>query len=112
MVAGGWNSLVISAACHIPEVEHHQDEQLSANDTDGLLRQTTDSTDVSITLEADEANFNKLRYLSQRKIRWGATQLPKRLAGLISSEEQAVLHLGFGGEEHEVSEPKKGHYYI
>ncbi|KAI0972797.1 hypothetical protein F4678DRAFT_429407 [Xylaria arbuscula] len=114
MVAGGWNSLVISAACHVPDVERHQDEQFSTDDTDGLLRQSiaTENTEISITLEDDEANFNKLRDLSQRKIRWGATALPRRLAGLISSEEQAILHLGFGGEEHEVSEPRECQYYI
>ncbi|KAI0191032.1 hypothetical protein EV127DRAFT_453382 [Xylaria flabelliformis] len=69
MVTGGWNSLVVSAACHLVD-------------------------------------------LSQRKLRWGATELSGKLAKSISSEGRAGFQLGFGGEEHKISEPKDDQYCV
>ncbi|KAI1353029.1 hypothetical protein F5Y01DRAFT_323741 [Xylaria sp. FL0043] len=102
MVAGSWNSLVISAACHVPDTECNQDEQFPV----------THHAAVPKTTEEDEAKFNSLLDLSRRKIRWGAVQVPGKLSEFIYSDGEAVSHLGFGGEEHEVSEPKEGQYYI
>ncbi|GAW10680.1 hypothetical protein ANO14919_000150 [Xylariales sp. No.14919] len=114
MVAGGWNSLVISAACHLPNIEKGQTEQDPADETDNLMREGTETgyPEVSIALGEDEGNLDKSLHLSQRKLRWGGTEVPSRLTESISSEERAVFHLGFGGEEHNISEPKDGQYYV
>ncbi|KAI1277435.1 hypothetical protein F5Y07DRAFT_362955 [Xylaria sp. FL0933] len=115
MVAGSWNSLVISAACHVPDnTDRNQDEQFPVNESDMILGEYTRAhhAAVSNTAEEDEARFNSLLDLSQRKLRWGDVQVPGGLSEFISSDGEAVSHLGFGGEEHEVSEPKEGQYYI
>ncbi|KAI1426552.1 hypothetical protein F5Y12DRAFT_741485 [Xylaria sp. FL1777] len=114
MVAGGWNSLVISAACHVPGMEDTKDEKPYSNEADNYLNECpqTDYVEVPIAPEEDEANDEKLLDLTRRKLRWGAMEFPKRLAESTSGEGQAVSHLGFGGEEHDISEPKEGQYYL
>ncbi|TRX89715.1 hypothetical protein FHL15_009465 [Xylaria flabelliformis] len=109
MVTGGWNSLVISAACHVPNSENDQIEQSFADEA-GTRAEYTEV--FSTTEEGGVSYHNKLVDLSQRKLRWGATELSDKLAESIFSEGRAVFHLGFGGEEHKVSEPKDDQYYL
>ncbi|KAI1735862.1 hypothetical protein F4680DRAFT_469712 [Xylaria scruposa] len=109
MVTGGWNSLVVSAACHVPIPENDQNEQFFSDETGSTQ---TRHTEVIITTDEDGVYHNKLVDLSQRKLRWGVTELPGKLAGSISSEGRAVFHLGFGGEEHNISEPKIDQYCL
>ncbi|KAI1162021.1 hypothetical protein F5B18DRAFT_626105 [Nemania serpens] len=134
MVAGGWNSPVISAACHVPDTENHLHEQphdnelgsclsecifsffeyrqLTANSKRHYIGAQTEYTEVALATEEDGVYLHGRLGLSRRKLRWGATELPGRLTDLISAEDQAVLHLGFGGEEHIISEPKDDQYYF
>ncbi|RYC54806.1 hypothetical protein CHU98_g11401 [Xylaria longipes] len=134
MVTGGWSSLVISAACHVPNSENDKSEQSFAHDTSSYLRQCwfsffeycqqgadyngryigtrTGYTEVTIATEEDGVHLDRLVDLTRRKLRWGATELPGRLAEPISSEGRAVFHSGFGGEEHDISEPKNDQYCV
>ncbi|KAI0432078.1 hypothetical protein F5Y09DRAFT_354278 [Xylaria sp. FL1042] len=95
MVASGWNSLVIPAACHVPDIEHNQDEHISTDESDSFLREHTQAhdTDLSNTIEEDQATFNNLLDLSHRKLRWGAVHMPRKLVEFVSSEREAVSHL-------------------
>ncbi|KAH8165130.1 hypothetical protein CIB48_g3115 [Xylaria polymorpha] len=114
MVAGGWNSLVISAACHVPDTVNEQDEQALSNENDSYSRDCsrTDDAEAPIASEEGEESFNKLLELTRRKLRWGAMELTRRPEESISSEGEVLFHLGFGGEEHHISEPKDGQHYI
>ncbi|KAI0438838.1 hypothetical protein F4803DRAFT_569172 [Xylaria telfairii] len=114
MVAGGWNSLVVSAACHVPDILDGREEQPLANENDLYSRERTrtDDAEVSISPEGGEADFKRLLDLTRRKLRWGAMELSKRPAESILHEGGVLFYLGFGGEEHDISEPKDGHYYI
>ncbi|KAI0861198.1 hypothetical protein F4860DRAFT_524624 [Xylaria cubensis] len=109
MVTGGWNSLVVSAACHVPNSENDHIEQSLADEAGTRA----EYTEVTSTAEEDGVYYhNKLVDLSQRKLRWGVTELSGKLAKLISSEGRAGFHLGFGGEEHKISEPKDDQYCV
>lgn len=67
---------------------------------------------VSLLTEGEETGANRLFDLTQRKLRWGAVALPRHLAESIAQEDgKVVLHLGFGGEEHNIGEPEDGQYY-
>ncbi|KAI1111268.1 hypothetical protein F5Y14DRAFT_464695 [Nemania sp. NC0429] len=114
MVAGGWNSLVISAACHVPDSEHIQGTQPPASEYHSFLGEYArrESAETSCYLEDDEANYQKRLDLTRRKLRWGAIPLPKRIRESLDHGDQDILHLGFGGEEHDVSEPIDGQYYM
>ncbi|KAJ8131138.1 hypothetical protein O1611_g2485 [Lasiodiplodia mahajangana] len=116
MVAGGWNSLVISAACHIPNIDDNQDERL-ANDTEGRLREDVarapaDRTNLFVALEEDEENRDRLLDLTRRKLRWGVTELQRKPAESSPDNGRAAFHLGFGGEEHDISDPGDGQCYV
>ncbi|OTB14352.1 hypothetical protein K445DRAFT_302510 [Daldinia sp. EC12] len=93
MVAGGSNSLVMSAACHCfisspTEVEIQPHSPLN-NEEEGLKK------------------------LSQSKLKWGATSLASDLAKVISEESgNPVMHLGFGGESSNVRYPEEGGFYV
>ena len=51
--------------------------------------------------------------LAQRKLRWGAMQFPSEANTLsVLYNDKQVAHLGFGGEEHNVTEPQEGHWYL
>ncbi|KAI1172874.1 hypothetical protein F4777DRAFT_559812 [Nemania sp. FL0916] len=120
MVVGGWNSLVISAACHRPDIADSEfltpqarelDEQL-AHRTSRIEPNTSSDHDLLVTM-LSETNVDSKLDLAKRKIRWGAMALPGNLAEAISPEDgTAILHLGFGGEEHDVKEPLDGGFYL
>ncbi|KAI0194239.1 hypothetical protein F4808DRAFT_474875 [Astrocystis sublimbata] len=109
MVAGGWNSLVISAACHIHDTEANQDEEQVSDGND-----SDDTKDPSIhcAIMEDEARYKRLRQLTRRRLKWGAMPVTMATEEPGSSEGDIVRHLGFGGEEHDISEPKTGEYYL
>ncbi|KAI0521743.1 hypothetical protein F5B22DRAFT_634200 [Xylaria bambusicola] len=62
--------------------------------------------------EDDEGLTEKRLNLARRKLRWGATSLIDRLPASTYGEGRAIFHLGFSGEEHSISEPKNGQYYL
>ncbi|KAK7976322.1 26S proteasome non-ATPase regulatory subunit 12 [Apiospora arundinis] len=104
MVVGGTNSLVLSAACHVP----------------GPLSQSSVAHVDANSPEADESAMDSqtdaeyLEEISRGKLRWGAMTLPASMAkrlGIEQSEEQ-VMHLGFASEDHHVRQPKKGELYV
>lgn len=97
MVLGGTNSLVISAACHVPVPS-----QRSTSET-AMLREHN-----------PEAYLKKV---AQGQVRWGATPLPADLAQEVEAMElgegeEPIMHLGFAGPDHVVEEPKNGNRYI
>lgn len=91
-------------SCHI--------RQLGANYDGYCLGSRTDDAEAPIASEEGEESFNKLLELTRRKLRWGAMELTRRPEESISSEGEVLFHLGFGGEEHHISEPKDGQHYI
>ncbi|KAI1116582.1 hypothetical protein F5Y14DRAFT_405839 [Nemania sp. NC0429] len=118
MVAGGSNSLVISAACHLINADvtegaselTHENESESSRDT--LLPKSHPFSSSSAQSAKDEAKMTSLP-LVQRKLQWGAMLLPRDVDDLAASEYgRMVSHLGFGGEEHNVTKPQEGDYYI
>ncbi|KAI1802808.1 hypothetical protein F4811DRAFT_563008 [Daldinia bambusicola] len=93
MVAGGWDSLVISAACHC-----------------FVSSSTEVESEPHSPLDDEEES---LKRLSQSKLKWGATPLPSDLAEVMSEESgNMVMHLGFGGEPSQVRCVEEGEFYI
>ncbi|KAI1745794.1 hypothetical protein F4680DRAFT_465645 [Xylaria scruposa] len=111
MVAGGWNSLVLSAACHAPTIVN--EEHSSGPGSQGRVHEYGSSPSVSIPVDEDNGNGEALLALARSKMRWGAMALPAEIASAIPTEDgQTVLHLGFGGEDHNVGSPVEGEFYI
>ncbi|KAI1476650.1 hypothetical protein F4774DRAFT_420586 [Daldinia eschscholtzii] len=95
MVAGGSNSLVMSAACHC------------------FIRSSTGVENQPHSLLDNEKEEEALKKLSQSKLKWGATSLPSDLADIISEENgNPVMHLSFGGDSSNVRCPEEGELYI
>ncbi|KAI1120837.1 hypothetical protein F5Y10DRAFT_289156 [Nemania abortiva] len=136
MVFGGSNSLVISAACHVTTLpgtegascltEGNQSDSPRgkfcclpvANEIIGLMvvdipllkSQYTESESVENRTQVEKETSLPL---VQRKLRWGAMVLPREVDGLATFEnERMVSHLGFGGEEHNITEPEEVRYYV
>ncbi|KAI6084678.1 hypothetical protein F4821DRAFT_279952 [Hypoxylon rubiginosum] len=98
MIAGGSNSLVLSAACHcyIPPPSESQAQPSPPSN---------DETDNS------EYRERKLREMSVSKLRWGVTPLPSHLAEEVNDGE-IVMHLGFSDELDNVTTPTEGKCYL
>ncbi|KAJ8131401.1 hypothetical protein O1611_g2221 [Lasiodiplodia mahajangana] len=118
MVGGGSNSLVISAACHVTNVDVAErdsgltEENQSNSSTDMLLPRSQHLDSSSAENATNEERATSLP-LSQRKLRWGAMLLPPEVLSQGALEDgRMVSHLGFGGEEHNVTPPREGNYYI
>ncbi|KAI0532325.1 hypothetical protein GGR58DRAFT_490699 [Xylaria digitata] len=106
MVAGGCNSLVISAACHPSDLETRQKAP------NAVRAEERENTPLHVRKEAELEKGRPLK-LSPRKLRWGAMALPRSLAKSIATEEgRQVHHLGFGAVEDGICEPNEDHFYI
>ncbi|KAK8085184.1 hypothetical protein PG997_006455 [Apiospora hydei] len=94
MIRGGTNSLVLSAACHVPTP----------------LRVSSD--DASSMDGQDDAEY--LKEVSRGKLRWGAMVLPPSLAGKVAAQEdgEPIMHLGFASEEYRVRQPRKWEIFV
>ncbi|KAI0870866.1 hypothetical protein GGS24DRAFT_89163 [Hypoxylon argillaceum] len=118
MVAGGSNSLVISAACHVTDINvEERASELADNQSDSsrdMLLPRSQYFDYLTAKEAEKGAGWTLLPLVQRKLRWGAMLLPQEAGDLIAGfdDGRIVSHLGFGGEEHNVTKPEEGEYYI
>ncbi|KAI1465716.1 uncharacterized protein F4812DRAFT_461410 [Daldinia caldariorum] len=116
MVAGGWDSLVISAACHCfvsssTEVES-QPHSPPGEVAEGA-QYPEDSSSMLVTDDSGEPEEEALKKLSRSKLKWGATPLPRDLAEVMSEESgNPVMHLGFGGESSHVRCVEEGESYI
>lgn len=172
MVSGGTNSLVMSAACHVPAVAARSKSPISARQSKTASRSnltarstSADATSVSsyqqepsiegvdivpdrfserypppydslITpktgtsstfgqnqgMEEDELqllpdvvrgdeDMSLLEEVAMSKIRWGAIPVNPDVLEDLDTDE-AVWHLGFGTEEHNVEPPRDGRLYI
>lgn len=137
MVAGGSNSLVISAACHVSNADVAEEfselgEENQMQSSRGKFCYYFPSISPMVRLMmidillSRSQSFDSLRAenttdgareiylpLVQRKLRWGAMLLAREISDLAAFEDgKEVSHLGFGGEEHNVTKPKEGDYYI
>ncbi|KAK6858563.1 hypothetical protein PG995_006262 [Apiospora arundinis] len=96
MPSGGTDSLVLSAACHVPRAERHITEQGHEQNN---LRGIEDDTEYLVAL-------------SRQPLRWGVTVLPADLSqNLLVDDDEPVMHLSFGSEDHDVREPQAGALY-
>ncbi|KAF2967316.1 hypothetical protein GQX73_g6232 [Xylaria multiplex] len=122
MVAGGYNSLVISAACHPSDLKTWQQaackqrslqSQRSLDPThNDVNAENLDTAPLHSRKEA-ELEIGRPLKLSQRKLRWGAMALPRSLARSIAVQGgRQVHHLGFGAVEDGICEPNKDHFYV
>ncbi|KAH8659855.1 hypothetical protein BX600DRAFT_51176 [Xylariales sp. PMI_506] len=123
MVAGGSNSLIMSAACHacvsLEKRKSYDNRQSVSPVMSGLYSKPysgagTAEENALINNEEQNADLESemLRDLVTRKIMWGALPLPTELSSqMMIDPEQKVLHLGFAGEEYDVQNPIEGHLY-
>ncbi len=142
MVLGGSNSMVIAAACHVApmpdastaspmltctdgartklqEREQVQIEQRTRGNSSRkeILGPNTNSneiapgTDKATPLEDGAEAALILIRISQSQVRWGVAPMPSSFCerGYAYTE---VGHLSFGVEEHHISDPIDGHWYI
>lgn len=99
MVLGGTNSLVLSAACHVP-----------------VLLQNSPQSAETPGLEDNDAEAY-LKNVSRGKVCWGAMALSPDTfqqpgeSGTIEGPE-TVTHLGFAGPDQVVEVPQKGQLYM
>lgn len=107
MVVGATNSLVLSAACHVPRIS-----------SAAVLRDMNDETvEIGSNIvsgrseEDDNTNKNYLAEVARGNVRWGAMLLPPDLAEEIKVNNEPVMHLGFGTEEHDIQAPQTGVLY-
>ncbi|KAK8073075.1 hypothetical protein PG996_006423 [Apiospora saccharicola] len=160
MTFGATNSLVLSAACHVPRATSHirseplppvvdtstmkgnktRDMLVPASTTDGISRRnggyspavssvaeyddieydgSSDMRSLLVDSEHERAELTQtgvdeeyLIALSRMPLRWGVTSLPDDLKRELSTEnDDLVMHLSFGGEEHDVREPQINSLY-
>lgn len=102
MVVGGTNSLVLSAACHVPRLSNAPRDR---NDETAETRSCLESG------SSDEDNQEYLAEVARGNVRWGAMPLPPDLAEKMEVNNEPVMHLGFGTEEHGVQAPQTGVLY-
>ncbi|KAK7981155.1 Cytochrome-b5 reductase [Apiospora arundinis] len=123
MIAGGCNSLALSAACHGFYPSRHRDPAgsidarrlASSNQTPdeetgsrgNLQRQETEISQLDDVNSRDE-----LVKLAQSKLRWGVTPLTSELRDVVNKSGQEALHLGFATEENFISPPVEGELYL
>lgn len=133
MIAGGSNSLVLSAACHcyIPPPSESQAQPSPPSNDESTSQLTSKlylaaSTNMILDVEdvhnsgddyaisiADNSEYRerKLREMSVSKLRWGVTPLPSHLAEEVNDGE-IVMHLGFSDELDNVTTPTEGKCYL
>lgn len=111
MVVGGTNSLVLSAACHVPQVSSAAALRNKNNGTAEILAHL----DLGSS-DGDDCNHDDYKeYLAEvarSNLRWGAMALPADLAEKMEVDnDEPVMHLGFGTEDHDIQAPQTGVLY-
>ncbi|KAI2463253.1 hypothetical protein F4781DRAFT_133484 [Annulohypoxylon bovei var. microspora] len=101
MVAGACDSLVLSAACH-PYLSAATPRQDESSEAGNFNNENEEVDDTSVQ--------RSLRELSRKKLIWGITPLPLKLATMIS-RERGAMHLGFTSEEEYLHGPVDGERY-
>ncbi|KAI3330453.1 hypothetical protein F4824DRAFT_478678 [Ustulina deusta] len=108
MVAGGSDSLVISAACHC-SLSPPTGSTSCVDEPEVQLDATSE-----LSLEAADSNVAKtwLEHLPRSKLKWGAQPLPSHLEPVLGEGEQGVKHLGFGIQSTDINSPVEGEMYL
>ncbi|KAF7525639.1 hypothetical protein G7054_g11020 [Neopestalotiopsis clavispora] len=107
MVVGATNSLVISAACHVPRIS----SAAVSRDINDEVVEIGSSLVSGRSDEDGNSNKNYLAQVARGNVRWGAMLLPPDLAEEIEVHNEPVMHLGFGTEEHDIQAPQAGVLY-
>jgi hypothetical protein len=77
----------------------------------GMKEDTLNVQSVSSYQGVDEEE-QYLVEVARGKVRWGAMSLPPDLATKVKTDDdEPVMHLGFGTEEHNVQAPQTGTLY-
>ncbi|KAI1395263.1 hypothetical protein F4819DRAFT_478975 [Hypoxylon fuscum] len=114
MVAGGSNSLVLSAACHcyVPCPTRSEASSSQNGGSTDDIHNLEDEHSESVAEDTEDWE-QKLQELSRSKLKWGAMLLPDHLAEATNDGSgRQVMHLGFGGESHDVTSPIEGEWYV
>lgn len=110
MVVGGTNSLVLSAACHVPRIS----STAALRDGNGETAEIRPYLEPGGSEDGDY-DYGYKEYLAEvarGNVRWGAMPLPPDLVEKIEVDnDEPVMHLGFGREEHDVQPPQTGVLY-
>ncbi|KAK7947810.1 uncharacterized protein PG986_008696 [Apiospora aurea] len=132
MVAGGCNSLVLSALCHavLPNRQSADMTAGAAETGDDSARLLSDSTRRSDEAAAEEPppdhtgtpagsilvdgtrECHGLVKLARSKLRWGVTALTPELRDIVQETGQEALHLTFATKETFISPPVEGELYL
>ncbi|KAK8077001.1 hypothetical protein PG996_003171 [Apiospora saccharicola] len=129
MVAGGCNSLVLSAACHAvrqttgaiaaaPETDEEDDARRLLGETQ-INDEGTEESPVAhqnarmVSMsEAGNLEDDGLVRLARSKLRWGVTPLTPELRDIVQETGQEAFHLTFATEETFISPPVEGELYL
>ena len=133
MVAGGCNSLVLSAACHAASERRETPEPIaSATETDegedetrrlcGETQMNSEPTEGPLPARpngqtapmSEDGNLedDALVKLARSKLRWGVTPLTPELRDIVQETGQEALHLTFTTEATFISPPVEGELYL
>ncbi|KAK6824637.1 hypothetical protein PG987_012131 [Apiospora arundinis] len=132
MIAGGCNSLVLSAACHGFCPSRHRDpannpstvtdEEDNARlvpssnqdpDEETEQRRSTSPGQESRSPRLDDDRLRQeLVKLAQSKLRWGVMPLTPELRDVVNENGQEAMHLGFATEDDFISPPVEGELYL
>lgn len=101
------NSLAISTWCHAstlprPDVEDSRSRLAAPGRILGEVNRYGISTEFA---------ENKLKLLTQKKMKWGVVRMPLAFYCQFDGVNKPVEHLSFGGEEDDVQSPIEGHLY-
>ena len=71
-----------------------------------------DSESHLTTMQDLDEEKEYLREVARGKVRWGAMPLPLDIAAkIVVEDDEPVMHLGFGTEDHDVQAPQTGMLY-
>ncbi|GAW23222.1 hypothetical protein ANO14919_127730 [Xylariales sp. No.14919] len=115
MVAGGSDSLVISACCHCSSstpvgTDNSNGEPETRIGTSGLVLDAIDTSSPDI--EDGDAIRRRLEHISRSKLKWGAQPLPPHLDRIHGEDGSEVKHLGFGIQSDNIMSPIEGEMYV
>ncbi|KAI0160828.1 hypothetical protein GGR52DRAFT_561863 [Hypoxylon sp. FL1284] len=115
MVAGGCNSLVLSAACHCYEsFPENVDQENSDQHAKRIENPRTPNGEDSALLEDEIGGYGqRLQDMAESKLKWGAMPLPDLVAEKLGDDHGLrVMHLGFGNESMGITTPVERNLYI
>ncbi|KAI1753982.1 hypothetical protein F4782DRAFT_539270 [Xylaria castorea] len=115
MIAGGSNSLVISAACHChisPSQRRQESSPLGQEGTAGEIPVVEEDTRSITNEEADDLKEG-LQQLARSQLRWGRMSIPQYVEERMNDNDRhRTLHLGFGDKTMIDGGPEEGQRYV